>query len=227
MNVKQDDLEQMEAAWDRMSTDYGKHTDLRPTDPHYQKLADLFPATESNITVLDLGSGLGYALDGILPKITNAKITCMDVSTEMLAKLEERLSSFSTQIVTQQGSYVTTEIGQNQYDFVLSAFTVHHLPKPTKLMLFKKIYDVLKDGGSYLELDGVASVEQERSTQERFQKFVAHREGAEIGNWDFDICLTVANESQLLREAGFSEVSVPWTDTDAEGSGRAVFVAKK
>lgn len=217
----------METAWDRKSTNYSKHTDLRPTDPHYGELAKYFPTNDASMTLLDLGCGLGYELDNILPKLPKAKITCLDISGVMLNKLVERLSAFSSQIETCQGSYVTAELGHNKYDAVISAFTVHHLPKPTKLMLFKKIRYALKDGGSYIELDGVASIEQELTSQENYRKKVSQLKDAELGNWNFDMCLTLENEIQLLSEAGFSNVHVPWKDTDAESSGRAIFVAEK
>ncbi len=224
---KEKQIEKMDVAWDRMSLNYSEHTGLRPDDLHYRELANRFPACETPVKVLDLGSGLGFALDGILPRIPNAKVTCLDLSHEMLKKLMDRLRAYSSQIEILQGSYVKAELGSNQYDFVLSAFTVHHLPKPTKLLLFKKIHSALNSGGSYFELDGVASEEQEKISQEEYVKHIAHRDGAAVGNWNHDMCLTIFNETKLLMDAGFTEVSVPWTDTDQKGSGRAIFVARK
>ena len=56
---------------------------------------------------------------------------------------------------------------------------------------------------------------------------VAHRAGAELGEWNHDMCLTISNEMGPLKAARFSSVTVPWTDVDEKGSGRAIFVAKK
>ena len=62
---------------------------------------------------------------------------------------------------------------------------------------------------------------------EDFKKNIAHREGAECGDWNHDLLLTIENETKLLEEAGFTSVSTPWKETDDEGRGRAVFVALK
>ena len=224
---KDEDLEKMESSWDRMAGDYTSHTDLSPSNPHYQELGKLFPESKSQLSVLDLGSGLGYALDSILPKIPNAQVCCMDISSEMLQRLLERLSDYRSQITVRKDSYVTADLGSNQFDFIISAFTVHHLPKPTKLALFRNIYRALKQAGAYFELDGVASLEQERASQEYYVQYVSHREGAELGDWNHDMCLTIPNEVELLRAAGFSSVETPWADIDKDGSGRAIFVAKR
>lgn len=220
-------LEKMEAAWNRMATDYSEHTELSPSDRHYQELGKLIPASESQLRGLDLGSGLGFALDAILPKIPNARICCLDLSSEMLKGLVGRLERYRTQITPRNESYVKADLGSDQFDFVISAFTVHHLPKQTKLKLFAKIRRALRFGARYFELDGVASAERERSAQASYEQHVAHREGADSGEWNHDICLTIAHEMDLLKAAGFSSVTVPWQDVDDEGSGRAIFIAEK
>ena len=134
----------------------------------------------------------------------------------------ERLSSYRSQITTRKDSYVTADLGTNQFDYIISAFTLHHLPKPTKLSLFRNIHRALKREGYYFELDGVASIEQERIAQENYAQYVAHREGAELGDWNHDMCLTISNETGLLNASGFYSVDTPWRDVDKDGSGRAI-----
>ena len=221
------DLERMDHAWDRMSTDYSAHTELAPTDPHYRALAEQFPETSSPLKIMDLGSGLGFALDAILPKVPNGIVTCLDISSKMLKGLMQRLSAYQDQIVLRNESYVDADLGVGAYDIIISSFTMHHLLEPSKLHVFKNIHAALKDEGQYLELDGVASPAIELSAKREYEQFVAQKEGGDRGEWNFDLLLTIANEKALMGQAGFSSVHVPWTDTDDEGWGRAIFVAKK
>lgn len=220
------ELEPMEAAWNRMAVDYSEHTDLAPTDPHYMALAGFVEQSDLELSVLDLGSGQGYALDGILPRLPHARFTCMDISGEMLKELKQRLAFWKSRIELRKESYVDAEIGAECYDYVISAFTLHHLQESAKLTVFKKIYAALKEGGKYIELDGVASAAEEQASQQEFLKHVAHLKGSDKGGWNFDLCRSINNEKIILESAGFS-VSVPWKDVDVKGSGRAIFLAAK
>jgi len=227
MQQNLDNLETMRRAWDRMSSNYTDHTDLHPADLHYQELAKQFPMTTSSLRLLDLGSGLGYALDSILVRIPNAIVTCLDLSDQMLKGLRQRLIKYSSQIETRNESYVTANLGENQYDYIISSFTLHHLPKDTKLAVFKKIQLALDAKGFYVELDGVASLDQEANSQKTFKQYVAQRQGADLGEWNFDLLLSISAEKNLMDRAGFSSVTMPWIQTDETGAGRAIFVAEK
>jgi len=227
MTHPMDNLERMEDAWDRMSVDYGDRLKLAPSDAHYQALAGHVPITQQPIRILDLGCGLGYELDMILDRAPFSQVTCMDISEKMLCKLKQRLISLSARIETRHESYVDAELDAGAFDFVVSSLTVHHLPRPTKRVLFQKILSALRPGGSYFELDDVNSPEDERIGQQWYEEYVATRKGGERGEWNHNMSFTISNEQVLLKEVGFSPVTVPWTATDDKGNGRALFVAKK
>ena len=226
MNDRIDPPEKMQRAWDRMSVDYTLHTELSPADPHYQALAAQCPVSAMPMRVLDLGSGLGFALDAILPKLPNAQITCMDVSGEMLKGLMARLSTERGRINTWHQSYVDADLGRSKFDLIISSFTMHHLMEAAKRSVYQKICSALADNGRYIELDGVASPEQELSMKLEFEQQLSHQDGSDRGEWNFDLLLTIQNQERLLRQAGFASVEVPWTDVDETGRGRAVFVAR-
>jgi tRNA (cmo5U34)-methyltransferase len=176
-----DDLERMEEAWDRMSADYGERLGLAPDGPCYLALAQQIPETTEPIRLLDLGCGLGYELDGIFDRAPAARVTCIDISRKMLDKLEQRLTPFSKQIKLRHESYIDAELDEAAYDFVISSLTVHHLPRHTKLALFRKVRRALVPGGTYVELDDVADPERERLGQQWYEEYVAWTDTNSLG----------------------------------------------
>jgi len=220
--------ERMDAAWDRMSADYGERLRLSPADEHYHQLAGQLPATEQPLRLLDLGTGLGYQLDAIFERMPNLKVTSLDVSSQMLEKLRARLKPYASQIETRCESYVEADFGEALYHYAISSLTVHHLPRPTKLALFRQIRRALKPGGLYLELDDVATTpEQEAVGTRDYEKFIAQREGGVKGEWNHNMNFTVETECAVLEEAGYSRVEVPWRITYQNGYSRALFVCAK
>jgi hypothetical protein len=95
------------------------------------------------------------------------------------------------------------------------------------LALFGRIHAALKPGGLYVELDDVASPATEKRSLELYEQHIAGKEGDSIGEWNHNMNLTIPHERELLEQAGFAEVTVPWRNTDDEGFGRAVFVCRK
>ncbi len=220
--------EKMEAAWDRMSADYGDRLNLAPSNQCYMELAKGLPQTPRELKILDLGSGLGYQLDQILLRVPNALITCVDMSKNMLTQLVDRLSKYKGQITTQHQSYVGADFGESHFDYVISSKTVHHLQRETKIELFRSIRRALKDRGDYLELDDIMSrKEQEIAAQKEYEKRFSSLEGAATGEWNHNLNCTIETEKKLLEESGFSQVEVPWHEFSDSGYGLAVFVCRK
>ena len=225
MTPESERLERMKSAWDRMSVHYSEHTELAPSNPHYEALSNVFAPSIGPLRFLDLGTGTGYALDGIIPQFPQATFTCLDISEQMLARLRKRLSWCREQIVTECASYVHDPLGIEQYDFILSSFTLHHLYPTTKRAVYEKILNALKPGGSYVQLDAVASEAQALHMEQEFERSVAHRAGAHEGDWNFDLLQTMDTELELFHSAGFRSIEIPWTDRDEFGAGRAIFRA--
>jgi tRNA (cmo5U34)-methyltransferase len=224
---KKQTLERMDDAWDRMSADYAQRLKLDPSDEHYVALARQIPRTDRALEILDLGSGLGYQLDALMERLGRARFTCLDVSGKMLEGLMARLGRRAQRVTTRKQSYVKADLGDTLWDYVVSSLTVHHLVRPTKLALFGRIHAALKPGGLYVELDDVASPATEKRSLELYEQHIAGKEGDSIGEWNHNMNLTIPHERELLEQAGFAEVTVPWRNTDDEGFGRAVFVCRK
>jgi len=218
----------MDAAWDRMSADYGERLKLSPDDEHYLELAKQLPATDAPVRLLDLGSGLGYQLDAIFDRLPNVQVQCLDVSAAMLTGLRERLAQHADRIETRQISYVEADLGEDAYDYIISSLTVHHLPRATKLSLFRRIHRALRAEGRYVELDDVATTAQQEAIGIRdYEAHIASREGAVKGEWNHNMNFTVETEKTVLLEAGFSQVEMPWGITYPNGYSRAIFVCAR
>jgi tRNA (cmo5U34)-methyltransferase len=114
--------------------------------------------------ILDLGCG-----DGILAQILSrqdgeAHIVLADGSAEMLASARQRLSG------NQKTDYLQTTFEEiiagtfrpAPFDFIGSAFAIHHLETPDKARLFRAVHGLLNPGGCLLIID---AAESERFTE--------------------------------------------------------------
>src|ERR1700740_1863356 len=67
-------------------------------DQYYEQVAKPFQETDEVQPILDLGCGTGNELTLLFNKMKHAHITAVDLSAEMLKKLEEKYFSFRDQI---------------------------------------------------------------------------------------------------------------------------------
>ncbi|MBN2085407.1 MAG: class I SAM-dependent methyltransferase [Anaerolineales bacterium] len=109
--------------------------------------------------ILDLGCG-----DGILGQILsqqdgNAEIILADGSAEMLASARERLSGVPNAEFLQSAfaDVISGVFRPAPFDFIASAFAIHHLELPDKARLFQAVNGLLKPGGYFLDIDAAES----------------------------------------------------------------------
>ncbi len=138
---------------------------IRKIIPHYEEMIEammeVLPFKQSDqINVIDLGTGTGTIAKSIKDKFPNAKITCLDFSTNMLEMAKAKLKGY-TDINYVEGDFYTY-IFKNKYDLVISSLALHHLvTNEDKKNFYKAIYDALDEGGAFYNLDIVlASSEQ-------------------------------------------------------------------
>lgn len=151
--------------------------------------------------IVDLGYGTGLELAWILQKAPNAEIIGIDLSESMTAVLLDHYREKRSQIKILYGSYLKVPIPGN-IDFVISSQSIHHLDKPTKLSLYKKIFKALKPKGSYIEGDYAISEEEERQSDVSSKSFPLD------GSYHIDIPFSVNTLLGLSSQAGFSEMNV-------------------
>jgi ubiquinone/menaquinone biosynthesis C-methylase UbiE len=111
--------------------------------------------------VLDLGCGDGILGRMLLDRFPHARVTFLDFSEPMLAKvLEKAGENKNIQII--QADFTTPSWGQNlekniSFDLIVSGFAIHHQVDERKKELYTEIFNLLGTHGVFLNLDQVRS----------------------------------------------------------------------
>ncbi|MEE3343156.1 MAG: methyltransferase domain-containing protein [Bacilli bacterium] len=153
--------------------------------------------------ILDLGAGTGLELIHLFELFPNAKVTVIDITENMLEKLKQR--SFSSQVTTICADFFKTDFGKN-YDAVISTSALHHFKPKEKQKLYQKIYNCLKDNGQFINCDYIALTQEIQDKQ-------LYELDHNIDNYKhIDTPLTVNNETNILKEVGFKDITSTNTD---------------
>jgi len=170
----------------------------------YKTLYGCLPKTREKIRVLDIGCGTGLELEGFFERAPNSAVTAIDVSANMLERLTERFQPYSPQITTIQDSYLNCPFERNHFDFIVAAMTLHHLLPEDKKKVYAKILGALKVRGVFVELDYIVSEKEERDCLKQYTEIRRSNDTISNGSHHIDIPLSLATETRLLKEAGFS-----------------------
>jgi len=107
--------------------------------------------------ILDLGCGDGIVAEQVLSVDARATATLVDGSEEMLAKAKERLSKYGSAryICASFQDLLRAGMIEGEYDLVASSMAIHHLTMEEKSALFALVYDHLRPGGCFMNIDTV------------------------------------------------------------------------
>ena len=105
--------------------------------------------------VLDIGCGAGNYTVKLLSKIPDLNCTLVDLSKPMLDRAQERVSACTKNVVEiVQGDVREVNLKENHFDIILAGAVLHHLRDDQDWeTTFKKLYDLLKPGGSLMISD--------------------------------------------------------------------------
>ncbi|MFF2907586.1 class I SAM-dependent methyltransferase [Paenibacillus sp. NPDC057934] len=164
--------------------------------------------------ILDLGAGTGLFSSFAKQRYPNAKFTLVDISEKMLKMARQRFGNDPNvqYIAADYCNYPFTE----QYDIILSSLSIHHLTHPDKSTLFQKIFNLLPQGGIFINADQAAGLSSyfDNRYKEHWEEDVRKSGLAEqaieasILRRKQDINATVEDQLKWLRAAGFTEVNV-------------------
>lgn len=110
--------------------------------------------------VLDLGCGDGILLATVLEAFPGSSGVALDFSPLMLEQARQRLSKFSnraTVVEADLGTPAWLDAVCGPFDAVVSGFAIHHLPDERKRAVYREIYNLLAEGGAFLNCEHVAS----------------------------------------------------------------------
>ena len=201
-------LEEMGLFFKNRVDGYDAHmlTEIEGADAFYPFMASLLPATPQ-AAVLDLGCGTGLELAPYFARNPDARVMGIDLSPDMLAALSAKFPERRLKLV--QGSYFDAEFGVGVFDAAVSAESLHHFPARQKLALYRKLYAALKPGGYFVLTDCfAASEEAEAANFAELERLKAEQGVADGAFYHYDTPLTTEHEISILKEAGFSRVTL-------------------
>jgi tRNA (cmo5U34)-methyltransferase len=165
-------------------------------------LLECMPATLQRI--LDLGTGDGRLLALVKRDHPDATAVAIDFSPAMLEAAQKRFrGDSSVEIIPHNLETPLPELGK--FDAAVSSFAIHHLVHERKRSLYAEVFQVLRPGGVFCNLEHVASPTLE--LHEEFLRRIGYSpETEDPSNKLLDM------EIQLgwLREIGFVEVDCHW-----------------
>lgn len=167
------------------------------------------------IDVIDLGCGTGTLSLKIKEFFTKAKITCMDMTRNMLKLAKVKLSKYENIEYILENFYNFNF--NKKYDVVISSFALHHLiTAEDKKKFYQKIYNSLKVSGCFYNLDIIIGPNDEIQNfyMKKWEEFLSQYFSEEELDKHFeqyyeeDSPESIMNHLRWLEEAGFRDVDV-------------------
>ena len=201
-------LEKMDTFFESRLDGYDVHmlTNIAGAEEFYPFTASQLPKSPG-AGILDLGCGTGLELEAYFRENPTARITGIDLSEGMLGALAAKFPDKELTLI--QGSYFAVPFGERCFEGAVSVESLHHFSQEEKIPLYTRLYRALKPGGSFVLTDYFSLSDEE----EEFHAAELLRLKAEQGLSDrefyhYDRPLTVAHETEALKQAGFSAVEV-------------------
>ena len=106
-------------------------------------------------SLLDIGCGAGNYTLKLLQRLPTLDCTLVDLSRPMLDRAVERVSAATPgKVIALQGDMRELNLGEDAFDIVLAAATLHHLRTDDEWEgMFSKIHCALRPGGSFWVFD--------------------------------------------------------------------------
>jgi len=207
--------EQVKDQFNILSSDYdARRRLLIPRfDDFYKTGIELLAYEGPAPRVLDIGAGTGILTEVLFDRYPGAKVTLIDFADQMLDVAKEKFKDIAD-IRFIAEDYSTYDFGSEKYDIVISALSIHHLDHSGVKDIYKKVYDLLPDGGEFINADlansGIPGIDAKYDALwtafvlknigegEHFDRFMKNKE--------VDNPLPTLNHFLWLREVGFTGI---------------------
>lgn len=154
--------------------------------------------------ILDLGTGDGRLISLLALHCPQARFIGVDFSPTMIEAAQRKFAGNPRVEILAHNLYDTL-LDWEPFDVIVSSFAIHHCSDARKLELYAEIFDRLKPGGLFCNLEHVASPTDRLHT--RFLDAMGITRNEEDPS---NILLDVETQLQWLREIGFDDVDCYW-----------------
>jgi tRNA (cmo5U34)-methyltransferase len=165
-------------------------------------LLELVPKEAKRI--LDLGSGNARLLKLVRKDRPGAEFVALDFSSHMLEALHQQFDAEpKVTVVAHDFSLPLPLLGS--FDAVISSFAIHHVTHERKRRLYAEIFDRLRPGGVFCNLEHVSS-----PTERLHLEFLRHMGMTPAQEDASNKLLDLETQLTWLREIGFADVDCLW-----------------
>jgi tRNA (cmo5U34)-methyltransferase len=202
---------------------YDADMDLMHPNRHkmVEVIAEVLAVTADPRLVVDLGTGTGFLLDGLLRRFPNCRAVAIDGSRQMVAAAKSRLGELAERVEFVIGDLRQAEtlaLVTVSADAVVSSYALHHLNLEEKAELLGRCRTRLKQGGWFLNADLVAEEDEflEGLTQEMRVAGIVERARRFLDDLQRNECdqpQELADDLRIARERGYEHVALLWRDT--------------
>lgn len=122
--------------------------------PEYYFLLNVAARAISKVcTIVDLGCGTGNLPKIIFQAMPKVAIRGIDNSANLLAIASEKNIQYCFQPIL--SDIMHFDLGREAEECIISSFTIHHFDDSEKRVLFERIFQALRPGGIFINLDMV------------------------------------------------------------------------
>lgn len=183
-------------------------------DTFYGTAVSLVKINNEMGKILDLGAGTGLLTEMVIKKYPNAEYTLVDIAEEMLAIAKERFEALEN--VSFNVEDYRDGISGGKYEAIISSLSIHHLDSYEKKNLYKNIFNILEDGGVFVNADQVKGedCESEEIVKEYQLSYIENcslsREEKDetYGRIKLDKMDKMSAQINMLKEVGFKSVDI-------------------
>jgi tRNA (cmo5U34)-methyltransferase len=198
-------------------------TRVKKIIPRYDEMLDVLiscivPQEGHKMRAIDLGCGTGAVSKRLLDVFPDTELTCLDMTEEMIDIAKQRLSAHGNV------RYVLSDLYEFEfdgpYDVIVSSLALHHIvTDQDKKMIYRRIFEALRPGGSFYNADLVLGSDDD--TQSINMKQWKEHMYLSFPREDVDNVLVTRYEQEdspaklidhmrWLNEVGFVGVDVAW-----------------
>jgi SAM-dependent methyltransferase len=206
---------------DKYITDWldRQHDRTQERERQFAMVRSLIPRDSSeDFRYIDIGCGDGWLDSFILARYPRAHAVLVDGSPLMLQRAEERLKAHADRLTTVHVDLASSDWTASvprPIDVAVSTIAIHNLRDPLRIRtLYAEIYDLLSDGGFFMNLDYVRAAMPalrelaRRAAADPDANYVARStSGGNPG--------TIDEQLVWLREAGFTATECFWKEFNA------------